>query len=149
MFDLNLQLWRLVGTFPEFINNRRKLWCFYLSIKIDVGCSNLGCFISKLRLWGQERKTKFKILMNWPSQKWLYIFKTHKMWAFYGSIHYFGTISNNVWCHNGDNCSHFSSWNLIVQSQNWKHQNNEWNTFKVKDKATKTTSLTSFWCLDC
>ena len=41
------------------------------------------------------------------------------------------------------------SWHLLVQSQQWKHQNNVWNMFKVNNKDTKTTSLTSFWCLYC
>ena len=37
----------------------------------------------------------------------------------------------------------------FFQSQQWKHQNNEWNVFKVNNKDTRTTSLTSFWCLYC
>ena len=36
---------------------------------------------------------------------------------------------------------------LLVQSQQWKHQNNVWNLFKVNSKDTRTTSLTSFWWL--
>ena len=36
---------------------------------------------------------------------------------------------------------------LFVQSQQYKNQNNERNLFKVNSRDTKTTSLTSFWCL--
>ena len=42
-----------------------------------------------------------------------------------------------------------TSRHLLVQSQQWKHQNNMWNLFKVNNKDTKTTSVTSFWCLYC
>ena len=38
---------------------------------------------------------------------------------------------------------------LLVWSQKWKHWRNEWNMFKVNKKGTKTTSMTSFWCLYC
>ena len=34
---------------------------------------------------------------------------------------------------------------LLVQSQQWKHQNNLWILFKVNNKDTKITSMTSFW----
>ena len=30
---------------------------------------------------------------------------------------------------------------VLVQSQQWKHQNNAWNLFKVNNKDTRTTSL--------
>ena len=36
---------------------------------------------------------------------------------------------------------------LLVQSQRWEHQENVWNLFKVNNKDTRTTSMTSFWCL--
>ena len=36
---------------------------------------------------------------------------------------------------------------LLAQTQQWKHQNNLWNLIKVKNKNTKSTPLTSFWCL--
>ena len=36
---------------------------------------------------------------------------------------------------------------LLVQSQQWKHQNNVWNLFKVNNRDTRTTSMTLFWCL--
>ena len=47
---------------------------------------------------------------------------------------------------------------LHVQSQQWKHQNNVWNLFKVNNKDYRTTSLTTerrhifhtlFWCYHC
>ena len=38
---------------------------------------------------------------------------------------------------------------LLVQSQQWKHQNNVWNRFKVNIKDTRMTSMTSFRCLYC
>ena len=38
---------------------------------------------------------------------------------------------------------------LLVQSQQWKHWNNVPNMFKVNNKETKTTLMTSFWCLYC
>ena len=34
---------------------------------------------------------------------------------------------------------------VLVQSQQWKHQNYVWNLFKVFNKDTRTTSLTPFW----
>ena len=34
------------------------------------------------------------------------------------------------------------SWYLLVWSQQWKHQNNVWNLFRVNNKDTRTTS----WC---
>ena len=37
----------------------------------------------------------------------------------------------------------------FVQSQYQKHQNVVQNLFKVSNKDTRTTSLTSFWCLYC
>ena len=36
---------------------------------------------------------------------------------------------------------------LLVQSQQWRHQNNEPNMFKVNNKKTRMTLFTSFWCL--
>ena len=36
---------------------------------------------------------------------------------------------------------------LLVQIQEWKQQKNVWNMFKVNTKDTRTTSMTSFWCL--
>ena len=36
-------------------------------------------------------------------------------------------------------------WYLLVQSQQWKHQNNAWNLFKVNSKDARTTS----WYLYC
>ena len=48
------------------------------------------------------------------------------------------------------NCRYIvTSWYLLVQSQQWKHQNNMRNLFKVNRKDTRTTSLTLFWCLYC
>ena len=35
----------------------------------------------------------------------------------------------------------------LVQSQNWKHQNNFWNLCKISYKDVKTTSFRSFWSL--
>ena len=35
---------------------------------------------------------------------------------------------------------------LLVKSQQWKHQNNNWNLFKVNNKDTTTTSMASSWC---
>ena len=32
---------------------------------------------------------------------------------------------------------------LLVQSQQWKHDSNLWNMFKVNNKSTRTTSVTS------
>ena len=40
-------------------------------------------------------------------------------------------------------------WDLLVQSQQWKHQNNVWKLFKFNSKDTRTTSFLSFWCLYC
>ena len=39
--------------------------------------------------------------------------------------------------------------NLHVHDQQWKHQNNVWNLFKVNIKDTRMTSMRSFWCLYC
>ena len=39
------------------------------------------------------------------------------------------------------------SQHLLAQGQQWKHQNNMLNLFKVNNKGTRTTSLTSFWYL--
>ena len=39
------------------------------------------------------------------------------------------------------------NWYLHVQSRQCKHQNNMWKLLKVNTKDTRTTSLTSFWCL--
>ena len=36
-------------------------------------------------------------------------------------------------------------WYLLVQSQQWKHQNNVWNLFKVNNKDARTRS----WYLYC
>ena len=38
---------------------------------------------------------------------------------------------------------------LLVRSQQCKNYNNMWNLFKVSNKDTRTTSLTSLWCLYC
>ena len=40
----------------------------------------------------------------------------------------------------------FPSRHLLVQSQQWKHQSNVWNMFKVNNKDTRRSSLTS-WLL--
>ena len=37
---------------------------------------------------------------------------------------------------------------LFVQNQQWDHQKNVTNLFHV-NKDTRTTSNTSFWCLNC
>ena len=36
---------------------------------------------------------------------------------------------------------------ILFQSKQWKHQDNLWNLFEVKNKDTITTSLALFWCL--
>ena len=36
------------------------------------------------------------------------------------------------------------NWYLIAQNQQWKHQDNLWNLFKVSNEDTRTTSLTGF-----
>ena len=38
---------------------------------------------------------------------------------------------------------------LLVQSQQWKHQKNVWNLFKVNNKDNSMTSMAWFWCLYC
>ena len=43
-----------------------------------------------------------------------------------------------------DNIKKWPSRHLPVQSQQWKHQNNVWNRFKVNNNNNRTTSLTSF-----
>ena len=37
----------------------------------------------------------------------------------------------------------------LVQNKQWKYQNNVWNPFKVNNKNTRTTAVTSFWCCYC
>ena len=39
------------------------------------------------------------------------------------------------------------SWHLLVQIQLWKYQNSLRNLFNFNIKDTRTTSITSFWCL--
>ena len=39
---------------------------------------------------------------------------------------------------------YWPSQHLLVQSQQWKHQKNVRNLFKVDNKDTRTTSMTSF-----
>ena len=43
----------------------------------------------------------------------------------------------------------FPSRHLLVQSQQEKHRDNVWNLFKINNKNTRATSLTSFCCLLC
>ena len=43
----------------------------------------------------------------------------------------------------------FPKRHLLVQSQQWNHQKNNWNLFKIKNTDTRTMSMTSFWCLYC
>ena len=43
----------------------------------------------------------------------------------------------------------FPSRHLFVQNQQYKHQSNVSNMFKVNNKDTRTISMTSFWCLYC
>ena len=46
-------------------------------------------------------------------------------------------------------CPHFlwfPSRHLLFQNQQWKHQNNFWNLFKINNKRTR---MTSFWWLYC
>ena len=38
-----------------------------------------------------------------------------------------------------------SSWHLLAQNQQWKHQKNVRNLFKFNNKDTRTTPLISFW----
>ena len=38
---------------------------------------------------------------------------------------------------------------LLVESQQWKHENNLWNLFKAINKDTRMILLTSFWFLYC
>ena len=38
---------------------------------------------------------------------------------------------------------------LILQSSQWKIRNNVWNMFKVNNKDTKTTSMTSVFTVNC
>ena len=38
---------------------------------------------------------------------------------------------------------------LLVEIQQWKHQNNVQNMFKANSKETRTTLMTWFWCLYC
>ena len=53
---------------------------------------------------------------------------------------FFTLISNSSKCYK-EPSPHF----LLVQTKQWKHQNNVWNLFKVIYKNIKT----SFWCLFC
>ena len=48
-----------------------------------------------------------------------------------------------------DLVSYYHGWDLLVESQQLKHQDNIWNLFRFNNKDTRTTSMTSFWCLDC
>ena len=41
---------------------------------------------------------------------------------------------------------HYVSQNLLIESQQWKHQNNVWNLSKVNNKNTRMASVTPFWC---
>ena len=41
------------------------------------------------------------------------------------------------------------SLNTSAQIHQWKHRSNVWNLFKITNEDTKTTSKTSFLCLDC
>ena len=43
----------------------------------------------------------------------------------------------------------FPSRHLFVQNQQYKHQSNVSNMFKVNNKDTRAISMTSFWCLYC
>ena len=47
---------------------------------------------------------------------------------------------------NNFNSSISPSRHILVQSQQWKHQSNVWNLFKVNDKDIGTASLNPFWC---
>ena len=38
---------------------------------------------------------------------------------------------------------------LLVESQQWKSQNNNWTMFEDDNKDTKMASMTLFWCLYC
>ena len=40
------------------------------------------------------------------------------------------------------------TWHWLVQSQQWKQLISVWHKFKVNIKDTRTTLLTSFWCLN-
>ena len=44
-------------------------------------------------------------------------------------------------------CKYYPRRNLLAQSEQWKHQSNVWNLFKINNKEARATSLTSFWCL--
>lgn len=46
-----------------------------------------------------------------------------------------------------ERCNVNATWYLLVQIQQWWHQNNMWNLFKVKNKDTGTRSMMSFHLL--
>ena len=44
---------------------------------------------------------------------------------------------------------HLLSQHLLARSQQWKHQMNVQDLLKVNNKATRSKSLTLFWCSYC
>ena len=56
-----------------------------------------------------------------------------------------GVLMNRVFSINVNFYFTFFCQFLLVQSQQWKPQNNVWNLYKVTIKSTRTTSLTLLW----
>ena len=76
-------------------------------------------------------------------------------WSPLKNVRVLESLSNGQACDFSRFFRHSGFWNfpegqiqyLLFQSQQWKHQNNVSNKFKVNNKETRTMLMTSFWCL--
>ena len=89
---------------------------------------------------------------TWEFQKLPNCSKIVEVFAFWSIIQLTpcNSLSIGIVENTGPSCffsTRHTSWHLLVQSQEWKHQSNVWNRSQVNNKDTRTTSLTSWLCL--
>ena len=95
-------------------------------------CSKFTIKITERRQWRRSIIfiVKFIFIKNYSGNGTLIKFSIRTLIASFNTINLMSCY--RYW-------SNRSNWLLNVQSQQWKHQNNVWNLFKVNDKDTRTT----------
>ena len=89
------------------------------------------------------KDTKMALILSF----WCIYWKVYEFRALYECPFWLKVYSKQV--QEVDRKFRVNKLNLLVQSEQWKQQDNEWNLFKVNKKNSRKTPLTSLCCLYC
>ena len=123
--------------------NGQQLFLYQLIVKCSPPKALLNVFIRAIFFWNATQQTiacsKLAIYKDYMVDVFLLLLVLTLFtirilfWIF--------TLNKNI-------CLLFRQ-HLLVESQQWKSQNNNWTMFEDDNKDTKMASMTLFWCLYC